>query len=88
MSLINAISTVNWIFGNFVVKNSFLFFTDFILLMFFNNIVKNLEILIKWNLLKTCIQTTVQLKWFFKIPTPPPPLRTGGVDFLAHRRSS
>ena len=37
------------------------------------------------------IAAAVQLRWFFKIPTPPPPFHpptTGGVDFLAHRGSS
>ena len=38
--------------------SGFTFITDFKLLMFHNNIVKILEILNMWNLLKTCIQTT------------------------------
>ena len=42
MGLIYAISMVNWIFGNHLFNRcySFLFFTDFKLLMFHNNIVK------------------------------------------------
>ena len=48
MGLTYAISIVNWIFGNFLLKNIFLlFFTDFKLLMFHNNIVKISEILNK-----------------------------------------
>ena len=42
-------------------KSRFFFlplFTDFKLLMFHNNILKISELLNKWNLLKTCIQST------------------------------
>ena len=42
-------------------KKLLLFFTDFELLVFHNNIVKLSEILKKWDLLKTCIQTTYRI---------------------------
>ena len=56
MGLTNAISLVNWNFGKKFHRNyCLLYFTDFELLMFHNNIVKISEILNKWNLLKTSI---------------------------------
>ena len=55
MGLTYAIFIVNLIFRNFLLENIFwkyflLFFTDFKLLMFCNNIVKVLEILNKLNI--------------------------------------
>ena len=46
-------------FRNFFIRKYFLLlFTDLKLLTFQNNIVKISEVLDKWNLVKTCIQTT------------------------------
>ena len=59
IGLIYAISIVKWLFGVFVLENNFLlFFTEFKLLMFHNNIVKISEKLNKQNLLKMCLQVT------------------------------
>ena len=59
MGLIYAISIVNWIFWKNFIRNYFLlFFTDFKVLIFINNIVKISEIMNKWNLLKTAIKAT------------------------------
>ena len=45
--------------GDFCLSKHFLlFFAEFKLLMFYNNIVKISEKLNKWNLLKICIQVT------------------------------
>ena len=53
MGLTYAISVVNWMFGNVLLKKCFLmFFNNFKLLMFPNNIVKISEISNEWNLLK------------------------------------
>ena len=47
------------IFRNFCLRKYFLlFFAEFELLMFYNNIVKISEKLNKWNLLKICLQVT------------------------------
>ena len=47
------------IFWNFCLSKYFLlFFAEFELLMFHNNIVKILEIFNKWKLLKICLQVT------------------------------
>ena len=44
---------------HFIRKYILLFFTVFKLLLFHNNIAKNSELLIQWNMLKTCIQTQI-----------------------------
>ena len=59
IGLTYAISIVKWFFGNFCLnKYCLLFFAEFELLMFHNNIVKISEKLTKWNLLKICLQVT------------------------------
>ena len=44
--------------GFFISKYILLFFADFKLLEFCNNIVEIAEVLNTWNLLKTCNETT------------------------------
>ena len=69
MGLTYAISIVKWIFGFFfffiiiIIIYFLLFFTDFKSLMFHNNIVKISEILNKWKMLKSCIQTTYPINF-------------------------
>ena len=59
IGLTYAFSIVNAIFGKFLLENVFCTdITDVRLLMIHNNIKKISEILNKWNLLKTSIQTT------------------------------
>ena len=59
IGLTYAFSIVNVIFGKFLLENVFSTdITDVGLLMIHNNIKKVSEILNKWNLLKTSIQTT------------------------------
>ena len=50
-------------------KHYVLFFIDFKLLIFYNNIVKLSEILNKWNLLKTCTSKLLTLSIFAKLLT-------------------
>ena len=59
VGLTYAISIVKWFFGIFVLEKYFLlFFAEFELQTFYNNIVKNSEKLNKWNLLKIRLQVT------------------------------
>ena len=59
VGLTYAISIVKWFFFNFCLRKYFLlFFAEFELLMFHNNIVKISEKLNKWNLLKIWLQIT------------------------------
>ena len=59
IGLTYAISIVKWFFRSFCLRKYFLlFFAEFKLLMFHNNIVKISEKLDKWNLLKICLQIT------------------------------
>ena len=57
MCLTYAILRVKCFSGIFILENIFNF-SLLILNMFYNNIVKISEILNKWNLWKTCIQST------------------------------
>ena len=63
MGLTYAIYIVNWTFLKKKLRYILIFFTDFKLLMFYNNMVKISEILNKWNLLNTCIQTTYPVEF-------------------------
>ena len=59
IGLTYAISIAKWFFWNFCLSKYFLlFFAEFELLMYHNNIVKISEKLNKWNLLKICLQVT------------------------------
>ena len=54
-----ALPIIKWFFEIFILENIFLlFFAEFKLLMFHNNIVKISEKLNKGNLLKLCLQVT------------------------------
>ena len=68
MGLTYSISIANWIFLKKKYRNYFLlFFNDFKLLRFSDDIVKISEILSKWDLLKTYIKTTYPIIFFYFI---------------------
>ena len=66
IGLTYAISIVKRFFGKYFWKYFLLFFAEFELLMFHNNIVKIWEKMNKWKLLKICLQVTYPTD-FYKI---------------------